>query len=114
MKKHIGRKGEDLAANYLKQKGCKILHRNYRTPLGEADIIISDKDVLVFVEVKARTGTAFGEPFEAVNLRKQERLKRIALYYLKLHKAERQVRFDVVSIISKNGTDEITHLIEAF
>ncbi|MBF0506248.1 MAG: YraN family protein [Nitrospirae bacterium] len=114
MIKRVGRKGEDAAADYLSGIGHKILHRNYRTPLGEADIITSDKDVLVFVEVKARTGTAFGEPFEAVNSRKQHKLKKIALYYLKLLKAERPVRFDVVSIISRNGKNEIKHIIEAF
>jgi putative endonuclease len=114
MTKHFGKKGEDIAADYLTGKGYKILHRNYRTPLGEADMIISDNDILAFVEVKARTGNAFGEPFEAVDLRKQKKIKKIALYYLKLNKFEKQVRFDVVSIVSKNGKEEINHIIEAF
>ncbi len=114
MLKRFGQKGEDIAANFLKGKGYKILHRNYRTPLGEADIIICDNDILIFVEVKARTGNAFGEPFEAVDFRKQGKLKKIALYYLKVHKSERPVRFDVVSIISRNGKDEIKHIMEAF
>jgi putative endonuclease len=112
--KQFGQKGEDIAAGYLKGKGYKILHRNYRTPLGEADMIVSDNDVLVFVEVKARTGSFFGEPFEAVDFRKQGKIRKIALYYLKLNKLEKQVRFDVVSIVSKNGKDEINHIIEAF
>src|SRR5271169_1504716 len=103
MTKRFGKKGEDIAADYLKGRGHNILHRNYRTSLGEADIITSDKDVLVFVEVKTRTGTAFGEPFEAVNSRKQDKLRKIALYYLKLLKTEKPVRFDIVSIISRNG-----------
>ncbi len=114
MTKRFGKKGEDIAADYLTGKGYKVLHRNYRTPLGEADIIISDNNILAFVEVKARTGNAFGEPFEAVDFRKQEKIKKIALYYLKLHKFEKQVRFDVVSIVSKNGKEEINHIIEAF
>ena len=114
MTKCFGKKGEDIAADYLTGKGYKILHRNYRTPLGEADIIISDNDILAFVEVKARTGNAFGEPFEAVDLRKQKKIKKIALYYLKMHKFEKLVRFDIVSIVSKNGKEEITHIIEAF
>jgi len=112
--KRLGKKGEDIAAAYLKGKGYKILHRNYRTPLGEADMIISDNDILAFVEVKARTGNSFGEPFEAVDFRKQEKIRKIALYYLKQHRVEYQVRFDVVSIVSKNGTEEINHIIEAF
>ncbi|MBF0557733.1 MAG: YraN family protein [Nitrospirae bacterium] len=110
----FGRKGEDIAAEYLKAKGYKILHRNFRTPVGEADIIVSDNDVLVFVEVKARTGRSFGEPFEAVDFRKQGKIRKIALYYLKLHKFEKQVRFDVVSIVSRNGDHDIRHIMEAF
>jgi len=114
MTKSFGKKGEDIAAEYLTRKGYKILHRNYRTPLGEADMIISDNDVLAFVEVKARTGNSFGEPFEAVDFRKQEKIKKIALYYLKWHKFEKQVRFDVVSILARNGKTDVTHIIEAF
>jgi len=114
MMKSIGQKGEDIAAHYLKEKGYKILHRNYRTPLGEADVIMADNDILVFVEVKTRSGTAFGEPFEAVDFRKQEKIRRIALYYLKLNKLQKQVRFDVVSIVSSNGRPDIRHIVEAF
>jgi putative endonuclease len=114
MTKCFGKKGEDLAADFLAGKGYKILYRNYRTPLGEADMIISDNEVLAFVEVKARTSNTFGEPFEAVDFRKQKKIRKIALYYLKLHKLEKRVRFDVVSIVSNNGKEEITHIIEAF
>ncbi|HKN18568.1 MAG TPA: YraN family protein, partial [Dissulfurispiraceae bacterium] len=59
-------------------------------------------------------GNTYGEPFEAVDFRKQEKIRKIALYYLKWHKVEHQVRFDVVSIVSKNGKEEINHIIEAF
>lgn len=115
MLKYVGQKGEDIAADFLKGKGYNILHRNYRTPLGEADMIVSDKDILVFVEVKTRTGTAFGQPFEAVDHRKQGKIRKIALYYLKQLKLEKQVRFDVVSIVSRNGSrPDINHIIEAF
>ncbi len=114
MTQRFGKKGEDIAAEYLTGKGYKILHRNYMTPLGEADMIISDNNILAFVEVKTRTGNAFGEPFEAVDFRKQEKIRKIALYYLKLHRVEYQVRFDVVSIVSRNGKVDITHMIEAF
>lgn len=110
----FGSKGEDIAVDFLKKKGYKIIQRNYKTPLGEADIIAKDNKTIVFIEVKARTSDAFGQPFEAVNHRKQEKLKKIALYYLKHNKIELQVRFDVVSIISKNGKNEINHIIEAF
>jgi putative endonuclease len=114
MTKDFGLKGEDIAANYLKKKGYKILHRNYKTPLGEVDIIVKDKDTIVFVEVKTRAGDAFGQPFEAVDYRKQEKLKKIALYYLKHNKIESSARFDIVSIISKYGNAEVNHIAEAF
>lgn len=112
--KTLGHKGEDIAASYLKKKGYKILHRNYKTPLGEADIIAKEKNIIVFIEVKARSSDAFGQPFEAVNYRKQEKLKKIALYYLKHNKIELPVRFDVISIISKDGKNEVKHMAEAF
>ena len=112
--KRLGNSGEDAAAALLKEKGYVILHRNYRTPVGEADIIAEDKGVTVFVEVKTRSSEAFGSPFEAVDRRKQEKLKRIALYYLNGLKKELPVRFDVVSIISRNGRREVTHIKEAF
>jgi len=110
----LGQTGEDIAVRHLKDKGYSILHRNFRTPLGEADIIVRDKETLVFVEVKARTSDAFGQPFEAVGYRKQEKLKKIALYYIKHTRTESPVRFDVISIITKNGKEEINHIKEAF
>ncbi len=112
--KSFGHKGEDIAINFLKQKGYKILKRNYITPLGEADIIVKDKDTIVFVEVKTRSSDAFGQPFEAVNFRKQEKLKKTALYYLKSYQIELPVRFDIVSIVHCDGKAEINHIKEAF
>ena len=112
--KSLGPKGEDTAVGYLKDKGYSILHRNFRTPLGEADIIVKDKEELVFVEVKARSSDCFGQPFEAVGHRKQEKLKKIALYYIKHTRTESPVRVDVISIITKDGKEEINHIKEAF
>jgi putative endonuclease len=112
--KPLGTKGEDIAAGYLNKKGFKVLHRNYRTPLGEADIIMKDDDAIVFVEVKSRSNDAFGQPFEAVDYKKQQKLKKIALYYMKHNKNESPVRFDVVSISFKDGKNVVEHIIEAF
>lgn len=112
--KSLGVSGEDVAVEYLRKNGYTILKRNYKTPLGEADIIARDKDTIIFIEVKARSSDAFGQPFEAVNHRKQEKLKKIALYYLKHNKIELPVRFDIVSIISRNGKAEVNHIPEAF
>ncbi len=112
--KDIGLKGEEIAAHYLKNEGLTLLHRNYKTPYGEADIIAKDNDTVVFVEVKTRTNKSFGQPFEAVDYKKQERLKRIALFYMKSIKINLKVRFDVISITSQNGEHKINHIMEAF
>lgn len=110
----LGNKGEEIAIRFLKSKGYKILIRNFLTPFGEADIVAKDGDSIVFVEVKTRSSDTFGQPFEAVNYRKQERLRRIALYYLKKNSEDLDVRFDVVSIMYKDEGVEINHLIDAF
>jgi putative endonuclease len=112
--KSLGSEGEDMAVRYLKDRGFKIPHRNYKTPLGEGDIIARDNEATVFVEVKTRSSDRFGEPFEAVDIRKQERLKRIALWYQKKEGGETQVRFDVVSIRNTVDGNVIEHIREAF
>lgn len=114
MKRLIGNRGEDLAVKYLKEKGYKVLQRNFRTPLGEIDIIADDGGILVFIEVKTRTDDSFGLPFEAVNARKRERMRKIALLYLKNIDKERPVRFDVVSIEIRDDKGIIDHIIGAF
>ncbi len=111
---YIGSKGEDIAVDYLRNKGYSILYRNYKTPFGEADIISKDNDTVVFVEVKTRSNLSFGNPFESVNLKKQEKLKRIALYYLKSINTQIKVRFDIISIIAEKSSYRIEHIREAF
>jgi len=101
----VGGRGEELAANYLRGQGIKILHRGYRSPLGEIDIIAVDPSadrgrVLVFVEVKTWSLPAQGGPADAVDDRKQERLTRLALEFLKRHHLlESPARFDVIQVI---------------
>ena len=94
----LGRKGEELAASLCTERGLSILELNYRTPLGEIDIIAKDRDVLVFIEVKTRAGNVYGAPFEAVTMRKKQKIRAVALSYLKKLKKEVPVRFDVISI----------------
>lgn len=111
----LGIKGEDLAVKFLKKKGYRILSRNYKTPLGEIDIIAEDRDTLVFVEVKTRADNSYGLPFEAVNHRKREKLRRVALYYLKnCMKSDAPSRFDVLSIQAGKDKSEIEHIMDAF
>ncbi|MFA5845363.1 MAG: YraN family protein [Thermodesulfovibrionales bacterium] len=112
--KLLGSEGEDLAAAFLKGKGYKIISRNYKTPIGEVDIIAEDKGTIVFVEVKTRTNDSYGYPFEAVGARKQHKLKNLALLYMKQKKKEFAVRFDVLSIHINNGKKEIEHIMDAF
>ena len=72
MQKNIyGKTSEIIAANFLKKKGYKILAMNYKNKIGEIDIIAKDKNIIVFVEVKARSSKLFGHPFEAINNEKQ-------------------------------------------
>lgn len=112
--KLTGSKGEDIAAVFLKDKGYKIISRNYKTPIGEIDIIAKDGEILVFVEVKTRSDNSFGYPFEAVNAKKQQKLKNLALFYLKKQKKNYPVRFDVLSIRINNSKKEIEHIKDAF
>ena len=110
-KKLLGRAGEVEASKFLKKAGYTVLEMNFRTHVGEADIIAKDGETIVFVEVKTRSDDAFGTPGEAVNYRKQEKYFRVATeYLLKKGYSDKQVRFDVVEI--ENG--KINHIINAF
>lgn len=97
-KKAIGRKGEKLVAEYLQKRGCTILKKNYRTPFGEADLIVEDKDEIAFVEVKTRTDNAYGVPGEAVTKQKQCRYRKIAEFYWLSTGKEPNARFDVAEV----------------
>lgn len=110
-KKVLGRKGEKLALQHLKKQGCKLLKKNYRTPFGEADIIVQEGDETVFVEVKTRTGDSFGTPREAVGSVKQSRYYKIAECYWLETKTEPNARFDVIEVYADG---RIEHFKNAF
>jgi putative endonuclease len=113
--KNLGCDGEELAAKFLKKKGYRIVARNYKTRIGEIDIIAKDGDTTVFIEVKTRTNDSFGYPFEAVNKNKRQKLKNLALLFLKTHPKECNGRFDVISIShTRNGEKTIEHIKDAF
>jgi len=96
---NLGRRGENISIEFLKKQGYKIMERNYRCSLGEIDIVAKDKNVLCFVEVKTRKSQEYGLPEEAVDWRKQRKLAKVALAYLKEKKVYNQdLRFDVVSV----------------
>ncbi len=110
----LGKEGERIAKEFLKKKGYGILKENCRTSFGEIDIMAREKDVLVFVEVKTRTDLNFGFPFEAVNQRKKEKMKKVALSFMKNLKKECPARFDVLSINVEGGREKIEHIGDAF
>lgn len=112
----LGAWGEDQAVVYLRKQGMKILERNFRTPVGEIDIIAKNKSFLAFIEVKTRRGITFGTPQEAVGQRKQRQIIRTAQWYLQNNNvAKLQPRFDVVAILCQSDeTAQITYLMNAF
>lgn len=106
-----GAAGENHAVRYLQSLGYRIIQRNYRTRIGEIDIIAREGEVLVFVEVKTRTGQNFGLPQSAVDARKQFKITRVALTYLSEKKEhEASCRFDIVAV-QKRGKDFQIELI---
>ena len=110
-KKFFGRSGEKRAAEYLKKEGYEILEKNYKTHVGEADIICAKDDYVVFVEVKTRVNDEFGAPSEAVDLKKQRKYVKVAEeYLLRNEKWDAPCRFDVIEI--EDG--KINHIENAF
>jgi putative endonuclease len=98
--KELGRLGEDTANKYLLRNGYTVLEKNFRTRFGEIDIIARDGKYLVFIEVKARNGTKYGYPREAVDKYKQVKIIHMAeIYILRKKLNDIPVRFDVVEVI---------------
>jgi putative endonuclease len=107
--------GEELALRYLRRLGYTLVERNYRTRLGELDLIVRKGTTLVFVEVKLRRGTAFGDPLEAVTPHKQAKIRSLAeLYLLDREPAFDTVRLDVVGILLGKGPPRVRHIEDAF
>jgi putative endonuclease len=110
-----GRRAEALAAEYLRCKGYTILEHNFRTALGEIDLIARQDGVLVFVEVKARRSDRRGDPKWAVTPAKQRKISMTALAYLKKHRQTRcRARFDVVTVQKENDRTRIEVITNAF
>ena len=107
----FGVKGEQIAKEYLIKKHYKILQQNYTTKIGEIDIIAKTKDIIVFVEVKARNTIRFGMPREAVTPYKQNKIRAVATQFLLANKlTNAKVRFDCIEVLG----DEITHIENCF
>jgi putative endonuclease len=96
---HLGRAGERLAAEHLERLGYSIVARNHRTRYGEIDLIVADRDTLVFVEVKTRRGR--GRPWDALDERKQHQVRRMGIAYMSEvddRPKRRSVRFDAIGV----------------
>lgn len=116
MAKHneLGKKGELIALNFLKEKGFKILETNFRLEKDEIDIIAIDGKNLVFVEVKTRSTDYFGEPEIAVGTQKVEFLLRAAENYVVSKNLNTEIRFDIISIVLNSRQKKIRHIVDAF
>ena len=110
----LGERGEKLACKYLRQRGCKILYRNYRARRGgEVDIVCRDGDTLAFVEVKTRSNDDYRRPLDAVNAAKRKLIIRGALAWLQLlDNPDILFRFDVVEIVIAPGKQPRIELVQ--
>lgn len=111
-----GNKGEKIATGYLVNKGYQILATNWHFNKLEADIIAKKDNLIVVVEVKTRSGTEFGTPQEAVNLKKQTHLVKTAHAFINQRNLENEVRFDIISIVlnDQNQIKSLEHIEDAF
>lgn len=117
MVKHskIGIKGEQLAAEFLLNKGYKILHKNWRSGQKEVDLIAKYKDTIVFVEVKTRSKQTLQFPEESVSRVKQNNLRLAAMAYADKSEHNINIRFDIIAILmQQEHAKEIIHFEEAF
>ncbi len=114
--REIGNKGEQIAADHLKDKGYQLLDHNFHTRYGELDLVMLDKGMVVFVEVKTRTSETFGSPEESITSSKMEHIQNTGLLWLQEHEeSPEDWRIDVVSILlNRNGQlKNIEHFINA-
>ncbi len=113
-KDELGKRGEELAVEYLLKKGYRILDRNWRHNAKEIDIIARDKDKLVIVEVKSRDHKYYEHPVYAVTVQKQLFLINAADAYIRANNLDMETRFDVITVVFFPGSFEIDHIDGAF
>ena len=110
----LGKEGEELALKYLEKEGYLIKVRNWRFGKSEIDIIAEKDGFVIFVEVKTRGNTHFGEPEEAVTKRKQAQIIKAADAWFKETDCQLEHRFDIVSVVTNGKKTEINHIEGAF
>lgn len=109
-----GTAAEELACRYLEARGLTLVTRNFRCRTGELDLIMRDREQLVFVEVRSRGHTRYGTPAESVTHRKQQRLLRAAAFYLQRQRLDLPCRFDVVAILHAEHEPRLEWIRDAF
>lgn len=112
----LGQQAEERARRYLGTQGLKLVTRNYRSPHGEIDLIMRERETVVFIEVRYRRSHAFGLPAETVDWRKQKKLRATAEHYLQSNKKlhDRPCRFDVMTISGDDKNGDIDWYPDAF
>lgn len=110
----LGIKGEDIAADHLKGKGYRILHRNWKSGKRELDIVAENKNFIVFAEVKTRSDDNLIHPRHAVTSEKQKSMIYAAEGYIKRYNINKESRFDIISIISDGKSTRVEHIEDAF
>ena len=110
----LGKKGEQIAVDFLLKKGYEILERNYRFQKAEIDIIAKVKDTLAIVEVKTRSTADFGNPQDFLKPKQIQRLVNATDEFVNTNKLDVEVRFDIIAIVKENKQYKIEHLEDAF
>ncbi|CAM3066848.1 YraN family protein [Paenibacillus taichungensis] len=113
-----GRLGEEAACDWLREHDYRILKRNWRCRRGEIDIVASREDMIIFIEVRSRSGTAqYGTPQESVDIRKMQQVRATASVYLQMTgETNHQIRFDVFAVMLDKAGEivSIDHIMNAF
>ena len=110
----LGKKGEQLAINFLVKKGYEIVERNYRFEKAEVDIIARRKDTLAVIEVKTRSSIDFGNPQDFVKPKQIKNLVKAVDEYVTVNQLDVDVRFDIIAIVKNGKQFDIEHLEDAF
>ena len=110
----LGKKGEDLAVDFLIKNNYQILRRNYRFEKAEVDILAQKNKTLVAVEVKTRTTRDFGDPEEFLKPKQIQNIVKAVNEYVIENDIDLDIRFDVIAIVSDENSTEIEHIEDAF
>ena len=111
---NLGRLGENIAKDYLKQRGFIIIATKWRHLHYEIDIVARQQNILVFVEVKTRSTFKYGFPDESIDHKKENRMREAAEIYIEQKDLHNEIRFDIVSIVKNNIEEKVYHITDAF